>query len=795
MAASSHPEGSSRFTRRDLVSVGVVALLALVITAALQRPLLTAGVYGAGDPAFDFVPNFALYARVLQEEAAIVLWSFHDNVGRPLMAEGYRGLLHPLTLLLYGLLPFGVAHQLHLILPVVIGAVCMLLLCRGVGIGSWGAAAAAAAFTINGSVQSFAPDPSLTTTYMLLPLALLCAVRLMQGGRGRWIAGLALVVGLTGLGGYPVVLWWLLVGVGVYALADLLVFGRPIWRLLAVIAGGTIGLGLAAVQLLPTLELLARSSLVSAPLEPYYHLSGSFPPPSVLSFFLAREHELLSRFGSYGYVGQVVSLLAAVGIFLRDRRRLPWLFAGLAVLLISFGKYTPLFYLWEQLPIASMLRLPARALMLLNVFMGVVAGLTVEALVYRARQVRPAARSALLLLVGMLSVAVALPYVLPPVLRAATRMASVPTAFSQLVARDAGKALLELERQPDLLVLSPADFGFVPLVFVLALVLLLRTSARRWLRWGIVAALLLAGVVQQIDYRRALRRSSQTRIALAECELASYLRWQSEGYRIVTLPEDPKASPMVGYETADGLCSVDADLNVMHGLLSASHHHFALSTREYYQFMFGDEEPLLPRLRRAAVRFVVVDHEHDNRLRLQERALVEQLQPMRCFDTNCVYQVPHPLPIGFVTHDALLNRLGGPTTDRVEPVAVELRANTVRASVELDRPGHFVFSQLFYPGWKAYVDGSPAPLLRGDDLLQAVPVAAGRHEVELVFRPLSLQIGLAISGVMACLLWGLFRTDRQGSSCTADRRRDGPPAPVPATAPLEATPLDRSSQS
>jgi hypothetical protein len=62
-------------------------------------------------------------------------------------------------------------------------------------------------------------------------------------------------------------------------------------------------------------------------------------------------------------------------------------------------------------------------------------------------------------------------------------------------------------------------------------------------------------------------------------------------------------------------------------------------------------------------------------------------------------------------------------------------------------PALLILSEIAYPGWQAAVDGQPAPLLRADYILRAVPVPAGEHTVELTFRPLSFAIGAMISAL------------------------------------------------
>lgn len=56
-----------------------------------------------------------------------------------------------------------------------------------------------------------------------------------------------------------------------------------------------------------------------------------------------------------------------------------------------------------------------------------------------------------------------------------------------------------------------------------------------------------------------------------------------------------------------------------------------------------------------------------------------------------------------------------------------------------------VLTQAFFPGWRALVDGQPAPLVRVNYLFRGVYVPAGSHTVELVYQPRALAVGLLVS--------------------------------------------------
>ena len=53
--------------------------------------------------------------------------------------------------------------------------------------------------------------------------------------------------------------------------------------------------------------------------------------------------------------------------------------------------------------------------------------------------------------------------------------------------------------------------------------------------------------------------------------------------------------------------------------------------------------------------------------------------------------------------------------------------------------GVIVFSEIFYPGWTATVDGNPVEIGRANYVLRAINVPAGKHKIVLDFHPASLK--------------------------------------------------------
>ena len=69
-----------------------------------------------------------------------------------------------------------------------------------------------------------------------------------------------------------------------------------------------------------------------------------------------------------------------------------------------------------------------------------------------------------------------------------------------------------------------------------------------------------------------------------------------------------------------------------------------------------------------------------------------------------------------------------------------------RIVIAPDGAGRVILSEVWYPGWVAWVDGVPAEVGR-DGIFRAVTVNANAREIILEFRPMSVYVGITLSGL------------------------------------------------
>ena len=79
-------------------------------------------------------------------------------------------------------------------------------------------------------------------------------------------------------------------------------------------------------------------------------------------------------------------------------------------------------------------------------------------------------------------------------------------------------------------------------------------------------------------------------------------------------------------------------------------------------------------------------------------------------------------------------------------------SDEAKYEVESANGGLVVFSEVYYPGWTATVDGELVEVGRVNYVLRAITVKPGNHKVELMFYPKSLDITETIAYVAIGIL-------------------------------------------
>ena len=373
---------------------------------------------------WDGIAQFYPWRRFAAESlraGVIPLWNPHQFCGTPFLANGQSAVLYPLNVLFW-LLSVAAAFAWSAWLHLGLAGWFAYLLLRRAGVGRFGAVSGGMVWQLSGMFVAWVHLPTFLCTAVWLPLALAFAERALTTGRGRYAVASGAALALSGLGGHPQIALFvgLLTGAFVVARAASRAAGprlrtRAFRFALVVAAQGAIGLGLAAGQLLPTLDLVAVSHRAAAgPIGYEGFLLRSLPAGHLGSLLIPHSfgHPGLGTYVSrenfaehYPYVGIIALALALLGAAGRRWHARFFALAALITVLLALGTALnwPLYH-WA--PGYARGGGPVRILLLTVFSLAMLTGLGADGL-FRAlgRRERRLPAGAACLLVGLLAAA------------------------------------------------------------------------------------------------------------------------------------------------------------------------------------------------------------------------------------------------------------------------------------------------------------------------------------------------------------------------------------------------------
>ena len=363
-----------------LVPVGVLATAVLVF---FNKMVLSNLILARGDTLLYFYPYWQAAADALAA-GRVPLWNPDLFMGAPFVANSQVGFFYPLNWPLWLLLPTPYAVNGAILLHVLIAAVGTYLAGRRqLGLDRGAAILAGVLFGLGGYLTAQVEHVNQLQGLAWLPWFF--AVWPVGEGLEKWdyvksILGIGMLFGLQFLAGHTQSVFITGVGLGVSVLVKgdwrfVARFAKSRYRgLLILIVGGVVGVLVAAVQVLPTLELAGQSSR-----------QGGLVFNEVVSFSLhplLLTRALLPGYGQ-GLFTEYVAFLPLTALVLAviggwQWRRVgvvrPFLVLALVALFLALGQFNPLYFLLGRLPGFNLFRVPARWLVLYSFGAAMLAG-------------------------------------------------------------------------------------------------------------------------------------------------------------------------------------------------------------------------------------------------------------------------------------------------------------------------------------------------------------------------------------------------------------------------------------
>ncbi len=225
------------------------------------------------DPVLQFQPWLEFNRREIRA-GRLPLWNPYAGCGAPHLANGQSAVFDPFHAIAYlGRLPDAYAFMAAARLWV--AGLGMFLLARHWGLGRWGRWFAGLVYPFSGFLVVWLLYP-VTNVAVWFPWVLWASDRVLDRVSRRRVAVMALVVGLVLLGGHVQTSAHVLLAAGLNALWR---WRRVGWRERSGwIAGIGLGIGVAAVEVIPLGEYLTKSPVLDRPSGWAEIAAGDRPP-------------------------------------------------------------------------------------------------------------------------------------------------------------------------------------------------------------------------------------------------------------------------------------------------------------------------------------------------------------------------------------------------------------------------------------------------------------------------------------------------------------------------------------
>ena len=735
--------------REDLLAAGLLLLAALIffLPVVLGRAWIPRG---GGDSVSFLYPMYRFAAQSFAE-GTIPLWNPFQYAGAPFISDNQTGIFYPPNLLLSLLNPtfdYSAVQWLvvgHFFLAGLAMYACLRLLHPGSPLPMTAALVGGLAYMFSDVFIAHIGNLNLIAVSAWLPLAFLAlhhailAVDRITGAGYAVLGGLLLGVGT--LAGHGQMTFLLASYLGFYALFRM-VSERSLWPLLALVILALTAVGVAAINLFPSLEAVQYT--VRAEFEagratgfalPWRGLLGLAAP----DFYGRGEVRFWGDWPrvEYGYAGVLTLFMAGVGV-VTDRSRLTRFFvlSALVFTILALGDNTPVFPLLVKLVPAFPFQVPARFVLLLDFSLAGLAAIGMAQLMVRPRPLR-----------NYLIVA-----------------AVLATAVLGLLAWQYRLFVADVPQHQRQILLAIAFFA----VFAAASWLLIWARSREKIAaqtFGILGVILLAVDVIGLGWYIELE-PNDPRGGFAEGSPGLQFLKENAGLQrieIATGAWQPNLPQLEGLYSIDGVYnplelanyavyigSVGYRGSTMYNLLGTKY------------VVAGKKEPPGD----TAILTPVFDQDpavtiYLNTLALPRALIVHNAQVVP--DHDAAFVAVHeesfdPQRTVILEEGDSLEQEAGQSAITV----LRYDPNFAAFAVSSDRPAYFLLSDIHHPQWKATVDGVETPILVADYALRAVAIPAGEHVVEMRFAPAAWTWGVATTlGTLTLLgilgLWFWFR--------------------------------------
>ncbi len=726
---------------RDWQCMALLAVLVLVFF----RDILLGNAFLWEDFLYHDYPS-RNFAAVTMASGEIPLWNPYTFNGMPFLADIQKTVLYlPCTVLSLfvkgGTLSFYWL-ELMIILHYVLAGVTMFYLARSFELRRIPALFAATVYMLSGFMITHAIHQYIITLVAWFPLVLLL-FRKALAGSWKWVFLAAIVLGHSTLAGFPQLTLYFYFFLFTFFVFELLTTynGRDILSRPALIATSKAAVlvalsgAFAMVQLLPTLEFADLT--FRAQITYQKATEGQFGWEQFVTFLYPKFFGTAGASG-YNYHGPGTywyywETCMYFGV-------LPLILLGLSLTLLKKSKYIPFFigfgvfavlfalgnnfvvhkFFFDFVPRFSTFRNPSRMGIFLTFGAALLSGFSLQHILYTQRTANESKHLRNIVL-GIMGLAVLIYLLLISGSLSGSFEFLKDAAVSAIIKKDALATLL---------------------VWMLsALLLLAILKGTTLIRWaGLATVVVLMIDMSMFGGEQNNSKTNPNEYFGRAREIVDFIKQDSQGELVRVNMRNQQGMLM---DRNQGL--VD-HIMVMEGYTPLVLQRYLPPARDWSQVcdmmnakyrVAVDEQRQGLTLSRATTYLPRAYLVYDARV-LTDSASIFQFMQSKDFE---------PSRTVVIDADPGLRIADTSYTTRWTAQFTSYNTNSMSLNVTSPKDGFLVLSEIYYPGWNAYIDGTPQTIYRANWNQRVIPLRAGTHHVEVRFESASFKKGAWITMV------------------------------------------------
>jgi len=685
------------------------------------------------------------FTKEMLLSGSLPLWNPYIYCGHPFLANPANGVFFPTTLI-YLIVPFTLASNLDTIIQVIITAFGMYFFVKLITQSRYAGLAAAIVFSLSGYYMWRLYMGHIAYLYAsaLFPWIFYYTEKALISNRVYFLFISGLILGIQILSGAVQLSYYTSLFLTLYffmrwfSLSKPLHFNRFIRVFGLYIIIPLVAFGISAIQILPAVEFRSLSPRAMNTYE--FATFMSFDPLHffnyIAPFFALPSIRLTPEFGCY--IGILSIILAGIGgAFSRHRQyTIPIIIMLFVALTFMFGNYTPIYYLYYKfLPLLSSFRIPARCLVIFDFLLAILVGFGLQHLCEFGLK----KYQRLFAIAGLLIISVCIAVAISAYKNFGIILSNVPLSSTSI-----GYALLFTFL--GFVILSTFHFvhnkHIVAALFISILFLDLY--------------LVCSPLIHELKEKDLVKAKSFEHFFKSD---NSFFRVNIPGFGPAEFNNPiwslPNRSLRFHYYNINGCTPLILKeyFDFIYGMADVpkpeGHRHSFTKELFYPEKVFSSKilgvkyaiavTPSGGQLLTAKevqphvilVRDVMYTSLIEEQLRILKQSNFNPRKIVLLDESDKNYVLSNNVIAGSSDQDKVI-------LTNYTPNRLELKSDSPSSTILL-------LSELYYPGWKAYVDGKDVPILRADYLLRAVKLNPGQHSITIVYRPMSLYIGSIIT--------------------------------------------------